>query len=373
VSARESDALHERVRAFVRENPPGSSGNDAAFDALAVEIARFQARHIAGAARLRDARGREPSSASEIPAVPVAAFRMTRVAVHPPEQDIVVFRTSGTTDAATGLHPMRTTQTYRELSLAYGSYALAPDQKRRTVVALAPHPGEPARSSLGWMMRAFMDAFDGRPLGEGRNPFMAGPDGIDVEALKMAAGTAARRGEPLLVLATGFALVLLTDALGGARIECPSQTVVMPTGGFKARTREVTSSELVSLTSAAFGIDEARVVGEYGMTELTSQLYEGTLPDGKLRAARGVFVPPPWLRVTPVDPVSLEPVGPGEVGIARFVDLGNVDSAVAIVTEDRIRTKGSGVELLGRLPGAEARGCSLAIEQMVLGSTRGTR
>jgi hypothetical protein len=192
---------------------------------------------------------------------------------------------------------------------------------------------------------------------------------VDVEALRAAAAVATERGEPLLVLATGFALVLLLDALDGKRLDVPEGTVVMPTGGFKARTREVEPRELVSLVANAFGIDEAQVVGEYGMTELTSQLYEGTLPGGGLRAPRGVFVPPPWLRVTAVHPETLRPVPDGDTGIARFVDLGNVDSAVAIVTEDRIRKAGGGIELLGRLPGSGARGCSLAIEQMVLGAS----
>jgi hypothetical protein len=101
---------------------------------------------------------------------------------------------------------------------------------------------------------------------------------------------------------------------------------------------------------------EAQVIGEYGMTELSSQLYE---------AAAGVYVAPAWLRVTPVDPVTLRPVRDGEPGLARFVDLANVDSAVAVVTEDVIRRRGAGIELLGRAAGAPERGCSLAMEALL--------
>jgi hypothetical protein len=78
-----------------------------------------------------------------------------------------------------------------------------------------------------------------------------------------------------------------------------------------------------------------------------------------------VYFEPPWLRVVPVDPVTLEPVAAGEVGIARIVDLGNVDSAIAIQTQDRVRRSGAGIELLGRAPGATPRGCSLAIEEFL--------
>jgi hypothetical protein len=56
---------------------------------------------------------------------------------------------------------------------------------------------------------------------------------------------------------------------------------------------------------------------------------------------------------------------PGREGIARFVDLANVDSAVAIQTADRIRHVDGGIELLGRTPGAPPRGCSLALEHLV--------
>jgi hypothetical protein len=70
-----------------------------------------------------------------------------------------------------------------------------------------------------------------------------------------------------------------------------------------------------------------------------------------------------------VDPVSLRPVAPGETGIARIVDLANVDSAVAIQTSDRVRATGAGFELLGRAPAALPRGCSIAMDEM-LGAER---
>ena len=57
------------------------------------------------------------------PGVPCEAFRMTRVAVHPPELDGVRFTTSGTAGAP-GLHCMRTTRTYREVALRWGARAL---------------------------------------------------------------------------------------------------------------------------------------------------------------------------------------------------------------------------------------------------------
>ena len=50
---------------------------------------------------------------------------------------------------------------------------------------------------------------------------------------------------------------------------------------------------------------------------------------------------------------------------ARIVDLGNVDSAVAIVVQDLVRRHDGGIELVGRRSGAPPRGCSLAVEALV--------
>jgi hypothetical protein len=77
-----------------------------------------------------------------------------------------------------------------------------------------------------------------------------------------------------------------------------------------------------------------------------------------------VFVEPPWLRVTPVDPCSFEPVAAGDAGLARFTDLANVDSAVVVLTRDLVRRVPGGLVLVGRQPGASLRGCSLAIEAL---------
>lgn len=362
-----SDALHEAVRRFA------SGHSDRSFADLALEIADFQREFSAGFARLVAARGRPLRAIDDIPGVPCDAFRLARVAVHPESEDCLRFGTSGTTSGARGWHVMRTAETYRALALRYGRQALIAGQGPLRVVALAPCLDSPPSSSLGYMMSMFMVDFEQLAEADIRTParWLLDDRGVNVAGLERAAELAREAGEALLVLSTSFALVGLLDALAGRALPLPAASVVMQTGGFKGKSREIAPHELRLGVAAAFGISEARVVSEYGMTELTSQLYEATLPGSALEAEHrgrpGVYCEPPWLRVIPVEPVTLEPVPAGEVGIARIVDLGNVDSAIAIQTQDRVRRVPGGIELLGRAPGATPRGCSLAIEEFLSG------
>jgi hypothetical protein len=193
-------------------------------------------------------------------------------------------------------------------------------------------------------------------------------DGIlELAALDARVARALVAKESVLVLGTSFAFVHLLDAVGEAGFRLPLGSRVMQTGGFKGKSREVDAATLRDDLARALGVDSRAIVSEYGMTELSSQFYEGTLRDAAIPP--GVYVEPPWARVVPVHPESLEPVRDGEEGIARIEDLMNVDSAFAVLAADRVRRVPGGFELLGRWPGASPRGCSIAIDEL-LGSPR---
>src|SRR5271156_4768025 len=90
----QSDALHARVRSII--DGKGAEG----FDALGADLARFQAEHVPGYARLCAARGVVPARiarAADAPAVPTDAFKMARVFAFEDDDVRVTFRTSGTT------------------------------------------------------------------------------------------------------------------------------------------------------------------------------------------------------------------------------------------------------------------------------------
>lgn len=359
---RKSDALHQRVQAFTET----LALRPQAFEELALEIARFQTEAISGYSRLVEANGANLDHYDAIPAVPVEAFRLTRVAAHPESLDRVKFLTSGTTSGERGGHPMRRVDTYRKVALKWGRAALLSSNVGRVkVVCLAPPPVLAQNSSLGFMMQAFVEDFDEPSAAQEAETWLVSDAGVDVEGLRRQVDIACREQRPLLVLATSFALVYLLDALAGGTLVCPPGTVVMQTGGFKGKTREIESSELRDAVARSLGITPTQIIAEYGMTELSSQLYEGTLPGGALNSKPGWFLPPPWLRVEAISPTSLKVLAEGEEGLACFTDLANVDSAVRILTMDCVRCVDGAIQLLGRHPGAIARGCSLAVEEMV--------
>lgn len=357
---RQSNVLHEQVQAFIRS----SHHAHAEFESLALAIARFQAEHIAGYARLVAARQASLTSLQSLPPVPVEAFRLTRIAVHPPELDAVRYLTSGTTGGTRGLHAMRRVDTYRLAALTWARQLLMPAGATHAAVCALLPEGNAESSSLSAMAQMFIEDFEPR-IQEARpyGPWLLSDDFNVVTALNTEILRAKRCNVPLIVVATSFGLMHLLEELEQSSLEPWSRTVVMPTGGFKGKAKEISTTEQRELVAAAFGIPEAQVIGEYGMTELSSQLYESTTIARAPSLSSPLYYPPPWLHVAAVDPETLLPVEPGEAGLARFIDLANVDSAICIVTQDRIVQRGSGFELLGREPGAPSRGCSLSTEE----------
>src|SRR5262249_37088436 len=149
-----------------------------------------------------------------------------------------------------------------------------------TFLVLAPRAGA-LESSLGFMLELFADRFAVRAR------YLQPKEGepIDESGLTAALNEACRAGMPAVVMGTSFGFVHALDALRGARFALPPGSRAMHTGGFKGRSREVAPDELRAAIAGAFGLEIGSVVGEYGMTELSSQLYEGTL-----RALRGLPV-----------------------------------------------------------------------------------
>jgi hypothetical protein len=345
---------------------------------LALRVFAHQFAHNAPYRAYCAARGRTPEGIgdwSRIPAVPTAAFKEIPLCTFPPQEAAVIFETSGTTAGGrSGRHYMRTTALYDAALLPpFAAHVLEGPASIR-MLSLGPSPRLSPHSSLGHMLGRVMAAFGAPGSAE-----FARPSGIDLDGLVQALEEAVASSEPVLLLGTAFAFVHALETLAPARLPLPPGSRLMDTGGYKGRSREVPRDELLRLYEETFGIPASCVISEYGMTEMSSQFYQGQgvgcrvsgveqqsspIPH-TLHPTPCLYVAPPWVRTVVVDPERLEPLPAGQVGLLRHYDLANLDSVMAIQTDDSGIAHGGGFELLGRASGAEARGCSLAVEELL--------
>jgi hypothetical protein len=199
-----------------------------------------------------------------------------------------------------------------------------------------------------------------------------GPWVVDFDAMVTALKSAIDNRQSAILLGTAFSFVHLLDFLRqhDLRFQLVPGSRVMETGGYKNRSRAMPKEELHALMADWLGIPAENIISEYGMSELSSQAYDGrtALPRGQEFCGRAAARPyrafhfPPWARVQIVSPETGREVADGEAGILRVFDLANVFSVMAVQTEDLGIRHGDGFESIGRAPLAEARGCSLMME-----------
>ena len=334
--------------------------DDTRFEKTARALFSHQFAHCRPYARFCRGRGITPDSIGsweEIPAVPAGAFKELTLRSFPAEAECHVFRTSGTSTEARGALHIDTLALYEASLLpSFERFVLPGLPRAARVYVLTASPEEQPDSSLSHMFGVAVAA-----RGDASSGFFVRRGTLQFDSLLSAL---ASNDAPVALCGTAFSFVHLLDALeaGGQRIQLPPGSRVMETGGFKGRAREIPRDELYEALGAALGISTDCIVNQYGMTELASQFYDTTVHEpGAPRRKLG----PPWARVRILEPQTGAPCAPGDVGAIVLHDLANTGSVAAIQTADLGRTVGNGFEVIGREPGAEARGCSIALDEML--------
>ncbi|NRA07455.1 MAG: long-chain fatty acid--CoA ligase [Myxococcales bacterium] len=337
--------------------------DDERFRSLALELFAHQFEHCEPYRRFCVSRQATPDRVEdwrEIPAVPTGAFKELRLACFPPERTSHVFLTSGTATSQRGSLHLDTLEVY-EASLTDSFHRqLLPDLaagQRIRIEVLAAGALEAPDSSLSHMFEVAV-----REFGSPESRFAVEGGKLRVPELQARLREDAHRGDAILICGTAFAFVHLLEALGERRMQLPPGSRAMETGGFKGHARALPRAELYAALAAGLGIPETRIVNQYGMTELGSQFYDSVLsdPTGPRRKLE-----PPWTRLRILDPASGDAVTPGEIGSISVLDLSNSGSVCALQTADLGRSAGEGFEILGREEGAEARGCSIAVDLLL--------
>ena len=164
--------------------------------------------------------------------------------------------------------------------------------------------------------------------------------------------------------------MLLRSGLDPAwRVALPAGSRVMDTGGPKGRQVTLERPALLATLSRQLGLHPDHVVGELGMTELSTPRYETTVRARTTFDMPGErrYAGPPWLRSLALSLTDRSVLPPGQTGMLGHLDLANVDSCAFVLTADLGEVDAAGtVALSGRVPHADWRGCGLDAESLIL-------
>jgi hypothetical protein len=358
----ETRKLDLEILKFIRESskkiPP-----EGAFEALALKLFAYQFSRNAHYRKfcLRD--GKIPGRLrywKEIPAIPAAGFKELVLSGFPLKNTVKVFKTSGTTQGQKGVHFFDTLKLYEAAVVPSFEKYLLPDTQNLFFAYLIRSPKEAPQSSLSHMVGVIERVF-----AKGRGSFYIRRGEACFALLARDLQNCRRK---VLLLATAFSLKGFLDYLESEKIRLKlfPGSRLMETGGFKGRSNAVSKDRLRALCEKFLGVKSSFCVGEYGMTELSSQFYDTSLRNRVLKKKHRSFLAgPPWVRTVVMDPQTGREAGRGTAGLLCHYDLANRGSVMAVQTEDLGRVSGEGFELLGRAKDSELRGCSLNYEEFV--------
>ena len=340
-----------------------SAADDAAFNALALRLFTHQVRHNPAYARFCQSRGRTPATVrrwQDIPAVPVNGFKQLTLSCTPIESCERVFMTSGTTggDEHKGRHYHPDLRVYdASMRRHFADCANCASPLPIRMAILFPDETALPNSSLAHYLQLCRDDFG---LSGSRHYWNL--EGMDEAGLLQFLRSARAEQQPVALLGASYSFVHLMDALAGIDedFRLPAGSWLLDTGGFKGRSREIPMERFYAQLSEVFGVAREHCLNMYGMTELSTQFYDSgnaVVPSVK----RG----PHWMRTRAIDPLTGASVPDGERGILVHTDLANYNSVLSILTEDVGIMGADGFQLLGRAEGAQAKGCSLAVESFV--------
>jgi hypothetical protein len=353
--------IESRVLDFLRE-----PGGEAELNELAVAVFAYQYERVPVYRRFCERRGVEPGRVArweDVPALPADAFKHGLDEADRPYE----FLSSGTTGGPQqrSRHAVTSLAAYEVSALSHFRAMVLPDEPGPlATLVIGPTASSHPHSSLGRMFSWCIDA-----CSSGDSLVALDAEGrTDVAAAVEWLGEKGRGTAPVLILAVTSALTAVFEALRDGHGPCrlPADSRIVDTGGRKGSVHALSPNGVLKAAWRWLHVPAYLCVNEYGMTEMFSQFYDDALESrASGRLSPRAKVGPPWVRTRIVDPATLEPVPRGDVGLLRHFDLANWESVSALQTLDLGREAGIGFELRGRAAGAETRGCSALVSEIL--------
>ena len=314
---------------------------DQSYDQLVLDIYDYQKMYNPVYAEyLNNLGDRKVNESSDIPYLPISGFKHHKI-ITGADLTEVTYSSSGTTATGKSLHHVRDRQAYLEqtVNIFESQYGAVADY---VYLALLPSYLERDGSSLIDMMQHFIHLSRYTES----DFYLYNHDKL-IDTLEQCKAD----GRPTILFGVSFALM---DFAEKYTIDYP-ELIIMETGGMKGQRKELPKSEMHRRLQSSFGVSS--IHSEYGMTELSSQLYSTGL---------GAFDQNLFLRAKIkdiTDPLSL--AQEGKQGIVCLTDLANLDSCSFIMTEDTgYINEINQLVLTGRLDMSEARGCNLLLTEI---------
>ena len=273
----------------------------------------------------------------DIPFLPIQFFKSRKV-ISSLDNIEETFTSSGTTGTTTSKHFVTDVKWYVN-SYLKGFQHFYGNIEEYVVLALLPNYLERKGSSLVYMVNDLIQKTKNTDSGFYLN---------NLEELVTKLEKLDTLGKKVLLIGVSFALL---DLIEHKKFNLKN-TIIMETGGMKGRRKELIRTELHSLLSEGFGVDE--IHSEYGMTELLSQGYS---------KGQGIFKTPPWMKILTRDTEDALTINSSNKnGGINVIDLANFNSCSFIATQDLGKVYNNGdFEIIGRFDESDIRGCNLMV------------
>lgn len=293
----------------------------------------------------------------EIPALPIKGFKELTLSCEDPSQAEAVFMTSGTTSGVKGKHYHPTPEVYNQSMIINFKERFMKGQEKIRMGILFPTEKEMPNSSLAHYLHLAKENF-----GTADSRYFVDENGLQIEELIKELKEVQQSGKPYALLGATFSFVHLFEALHERQesFQLPEGSKLFDTGGFKNQSKELELNDFYDQLSTYLGVDRSKCINMYGMTELSTQFY-----DSGNAIVPSIKSGPHWIRTRVVNPLTGGDVADGERGVLVHCDLANFNSVTTILTEDVGVIKDDGFLLLGRVQGTEAKGCSIAVDELI--------
>ncbi len=342
------------------------------FNDLALRLFEYQFNANVPYQRFCAKRGVEPGQIKkweEIPAVPSNVFKEIPLATFPADQAVKLFVSSGTTspDKRSKVYIDETGLELMDISFqeSIQNYFYKSRDEKLPSLLVSPSPAAfPNNPSL--MIHLSITLMKGHY--EGDLEYFITREGLDVQGLIKRLKEVEQAGKPVWIGGPTFGFVHFYDYCKsqGIRFKLPEGSRIIDAAGYKGQSRSMPKEEFLALSNEITGIPYSHLINNYSMSEVHAIYADNVL----YNHVRGIEKPrhkfiPPWTRVVITDPDTLEPLPKGQDGLICHYCLANLNSVMAIQTDDLGHTIEDGFEILGRAKGAEARGCSITVDEII--------